>query len=348
MDVEASVDLGRFEAAVKVVDVHAAGEPCRVAVGGFPEPAGSTMIEKRRWMERHADDLRRALMLEPRGHHDMFGAFLCRPVDPRADVGVLFMDTGGYLNMCGHGAIAVVTAVLEAGIVGAREGGNEVVLEAPVGLIRATAAVRGGAVESVSFENVPSFVYRDDVAVQVEGRTVPLTIAFGGSFFALADADGLGLGDIGPETAPAYARLGMLVRDEVNRTVAVSHPTLDIDTVDLVEFSASKAPKATDAPAALRHVVVFGAGQVDRSPCGTGLSAKLAALHRAGKVAVGEPVVCESVIGTRFTGTIDRTTQVGGHAAVIPRITGSAYLTGLGTCLVDPSDPLGHGFLSAR
>ena len=140
----------------------------------------------------------------------------------------------------------------------------------------------------------------------------------------------------------------MLVRDEVNRTVAVSHPTLDIDTVDLVEFSASKAPKATDAPAALRHVVVFGAGQVDRSPCGTGLSAKLAALHRAGKVAVGEPVVCESVIGTRFTGTIDRTTQVGGHAAVIPRITGSAYLTGLGTCLVDPSDPLGHGFLSAR
>ena len=250
--------------------------------------------------------------------------------------------------MCGHGAIAVVTAVLEAGIVEAREGGNEVVLEAPAGLIRATAAVRGGAVESVSFENVPSFVYRDDVAVQVEERTVPLTIAFGGSFFALADADGLGLGGIGPETAPAYARLGMLVRDEVNRTVAVSHPTLDIDTVDLVEFSASKAPEAPDAPAALRHVVVFGAGQVDRSPCGTGLSAKLAALHRAGKVAVGEPVVCESVIGTRFTGTIDRTTQVGGRAAVVPRITGSAYLTGLGTCLVDPSDPLGHGFLSAR
>ena len=177
---------------------------------------------------------------------------------------------------------------------------------------------------------------------------MPLTIAFGGSFFALADADGLGLGDIGPETAPAYARLGMLVRDEVNRTVAVSHPALDIDTVDLVEFSASGAPAAPDAPAALRHVVVFGAGQVDRSPCGTGLSAKLAALHRAGKVAVGEPVVCESVIGTRFTGTIDRTTQVGDRAAIVPRITGSAYLTGFGTCLVDPNDPLGHGFLLPR
>ena len=348
MDVEASVDLGRFEAAVKVVDVHAAGEPCRVAVGGFPEPAGSTMIEKRRWMELHADDLRRALMLEPRGHHDMFGAFLCRPVDPRADVGVLFMDTGGYLNMCGHGAIAVVTAVLGGRDRGGRARAGTRSCSRRRRAYRATAAVRGGAVESVSFENVPSFVYRDDVAVQVEGRTVPLTIAFGGSFFALANADGLGLGGIGPETAPAYARLGMLVRDEVNRTVAVSHPTLDIDTVDLVEFSASKAPKATDAPAALRHVVVFGAGQVDRSPCGTGLSAKLAALHRAGKVAVGEPVVCESVIGTRFTGTIDRTTRVGDHAAVVPRITGSAYLTGLGTCLVDPSDPLGHGFLSAR
>lgn len=342
MDLTAKVDLERFEAAVTVVDAHVAGEPCRVAIGGFPEPEGATMIEKRRWMEEHGDGLRRALMLEPRGHHDMFGAFLCDPIDSRAAVGVVFVDTGGYLNMCGHGTIAVVTAVLETGIVSAHEGENEIVLEAPAGIIHTRAMVRGSAVESVSFENVPSFVYREGVTVEVDGRAIRLDIAFGGSFFALVDAADLGLGEIGPATAPAYARLGMLVRDEVNRTVAVKHPELAIDSVDLVEFY---GPAPDPAVAALRHIVVFGAGQVDRSPCGTGLSAKLAMLYQAGELECGEPVVCESFIGTRFTGVVEREIAVGSIPAVIPRITGRAFLTGTGTCLVDPEDPLREGFL---
>lgn len=345
MDLTAKVDFDRFEAAVQVVDVHAASEPCRVAVGGFPEPQGATMIEKRRWMEERCDDLRRALMLEPRGHHDMFGAFLCQPVDPRAQVGVVFMDTGGYLNMCGHGTMAVTAAVLETGIVAARDGDNEVVLEAPAGLVRTTARVRDGKVESVSFENVPSFVFCDEATVDVDGRAVSLAIAFGGSFFALVDAAPLGLGEIGPAAASAYARFGSRVREAVNRSIRVEHPTLDIDTVDLVEFY---GPAPDPAVAALRHVVVFGAGQVDRSPCGTGLSAKLAALYRRGAIGRGEPVVCESFMGTRFTGVVERETTVGGVPAVVPRITGSAFLTGVGTCLVDAADPLGHGFLLER
>ncbi|MEG2932656.1 MAG: proline racemase family protein [Gordonibacter sp.] len=342
MDRAAKVEFDRFEAAVGVVDVHAAGEPCRVAVGGFPEPQGDTMIEKRRWMEEHADGLRRALMHEPRGHHDMFGAFLCDPVDPRAHVGVVFMDTGDYLNMCGHGTIGVVTVVVETGIVGAHEGENEIVLDTPAGLIRATARVEQGTVASVSFENVPSFVYRENVVAEVEGRQISLDIAFGGSFFALVDAAGLGLGEIGPANASAYAHLGTLVRETVNRTVALKHPTLDIDAVDLVEFY-DCAPDSSAG--SMRHLVVFGAGSVDRSPCGTGLSAHLAALRHRGAIACGEPVRCESFIGTSFTGVVDRETTVGGFDAVIPRIAGRAFLTSAGTCLIDAADPLRYGFL---
>lgn len=342
MDLAANMDLGRFEAAVRVIDLHAAGEPCRVATGGFPEPQGATMIEKRRWMEERCDNLRRALMLEPRGHGNMFGALVCEPVHLEAQLGVVFMDTGGYLNMCGHGTMAVAAAAVEAGLVEAREGDNEVVLDAPAGLVRARVCVKGGRAESVSLENVPSFVLRDEAEVEVDGRIVPLTIAFGGSFFALVDASELDLGPIGPETALVYARLGELVRKAVNDQVPIKHPELDIRTVDLVEFS---QPAPDPAVADLRHIVVFGAGSVDRSPCGTGLSAKLAALHRRGEIALGQPLVCESFIGTRFTGVIEREATVGGIPAVVPRISGRAFVTGVGTCLVDPDDPLKHGFL---
>lgn len=345
MNRASKVEFDRFEAAINVVDVHAAGEPCRVAVGGFPEPEGASMIEKRRWMEEHVDGLRRALMHEPRGHHDMFGAFLCDPVDPSAHVGVVFMDTGGYLNMCGHGTIGVVTVVLETGVIAVHEGENEVVLDAPAGLIRATACVKNGRVESVSFVNVPSFVYRENVTVEVEGRAIQLAIAFGGSFFALVDASALGLGDIGPENAPAYAHLGTLVREAVNRRHPPKHPTLNIDTVDLVEFY-TYATEPSDQ--SMRHIVVFGAESIDRSPCGTGLSAQLAMLRHRGIIECGEPVRCESFIGTSFTGVVECETTVGGFDAVAPRITGRAFLTGAGTCLVDADDPLGYGFLPAR
>ena len=158
MKLEAKVNFDRFEGALQVVDSHTVGEFCRIVIGGFPEPEGSTMIEKKKWMEENYDHVRTALMFEPRGHHDMFGAFLCEPVNPEAQFGVMFMDTGGYLNMCGHCTIGAVTVAVEAGLVESHEGENEVVLEAPAGLIRTTAIVKNGKVESVTLTNVPAFV----------------------------------------------------------------------------------------------------------------------------------------------------------------------------------------------
>ena len=275
MKLQANVNFDRFEAQLQVVDAHTVGEFCRVVIGGFPEPEGNTMIEKKKWMEHNYDHVRTALMFEPRGHHDMFGAFLCEPVNKEADFGVMFMDTGGYLNMCGHCTIGAVTVAIEAGLVESHEGENSVVLDAPAGLIRTTAIVKDGKVENVTLTNVPAFVYKENLSVTVDGQEIPFTISFGGSFFALVDTTKLNIGEINPKTVPEYTKLGMKMMEIINKEIPVKHPLLDIDTVDLVEFY---GPTPNPDKATMRNVVVFGDAMADRSPCGTGTSAKLATL----------------------------------------------------------------------
>ena len=341
MKLEAKVNFDRFEEALQVVDAHTAGEFCRMVIGGFPEPEGSTMIEKKKWMEEKYAHVRTALMLEPRGHHDMFGAFLCEPVNKEADFGVMFMDTGGYLNMCGHCTIGAVTVAIEAGLVESHEGENSVVLDAPAGLIRTTAIVKDGKVENVTLTNVPAFVYKENLSVTVDGQEIPFTISFGGSFFALVDTTKLNIGEINPKTVPEYTKLGMKMMEIINKEIPVKHPLLDIDTVDLVEFY---GPTPNPDKATMRNVVVFGDAMADRSPCGTGTSAKLATLHHWGEIKVGEEFIYESFIGTTFKGVIKETTKVADFDAVIPMITGSCYLTGVGTYLIDGTDPLKYGF----
>ena len=341
MKLQANVNFDRFEAQLQVVDAHTVGEFCRVVIGGFPEPEGNTMIEKKKWMEHNYDHVRTALMFEPRGHHDMFGAFLCEPVNKEADFGVMFMDTGGYLNMCGHCTIGAVTVAIEAGLVESHEGENSVVLDAPAGLIRTTAIVKDGKVENVTLTNVPAFVYKENLSVTVDGQEIPFTISFGGSFFALVDTTKLNIGEINPKTVPEYTKLGMKMMEIINKEIPVKHPLLDIDTVDLVEFY---GPTPNPDKATMRNVVVFGDAMADRSPCGTGTSAKLATLHHWGEIKVGEEVIYESFIGTTFKGVIKETTKVADFDAVIPMITGSCYLTGVGTYLIDGTDPLKYGF----
>ena len=342
MKLNANVDFGRFEEALQVVDAHTAGEFCRVVIGGFPEPEGTTMIEKKKWLENKYDHVRTALMFEPRGHHDMFGAFLCEPISGDADFGVIFMDTGGYLNMCGHCTIGSVTVAIEAGLVkDVKEGENTVVLEAPAGLISTKAMVKDGKVESVTLTNVPAFVYLDDQTMEIDGREIPFTISFGGSFFALVDTTKLGLGEITPALVPTLTDIGLKLRDKINAEIKIQHPLLDITEVDLVEFF---GPTPNPDKADLRNCVIFGDGQADRSPCGTGTSAKLATLYSWGELKVGEKFRYESVIGSVFVGEIKDLTKVADYDAVIPMVSGSAYLTGVGTYLIDATDPLKYGF----
>lgn len=330
---------------ISAVDSHTAGEAARIITGGILKFDGKTMSEKKENLEKHHDDLRKVLMYEPRGHNDMFGAFLCEPVNEEADYGIIFMDGGGYLNMCGHNTIAAMTAVVELGWVPVEEGSKEVtvVQDTPAGLVHGTVHLDDAySVESVSFNNVASFLYKEDVTVEVpDFGPVTLDISFGGSFFGIVDTAKLDM-EISPENTSKFVELGMKIRDAVNEQVEIQHPTLDhIKTVDLIEFYGD--PKSSDATR--QNIVIFGQGQADRSPCGTGTSAKLATLFAKGELKQGETFIYESVIGTKFKGEIAEVTNVGGYQAIIPRISGKAYITGFNNFLIDPRDALKDGFL---
>ncbi|KDR93875.1 proline racemase [Peptoclostridium litorale DSM 5388] len=332
----------KFQRSIQAVDSHTMGEPTRIVTGGVPNIPGKTMAEKKAYLEDEMDHIRTGIMLEPRGHNDMFGSIVTAPTSEEADIGIIFMDGGGYLNMCGHGTIGAVTVALETGMVEMEEPYSNVVLEAPAGLIRATAKVENRKVTEVSFKNVPAFHYKKDVEIEVPGiGNVKLDISFGGSFFAIVSANEIGI-DVKPENVQELTRIALLIRDIVNETVEIKHPTLEhIKTVDLVEIY----DKPTNPQANYKNVVIFGQGQVDRSPCGTGTSAKLATLYSKGKIKEGEPFVYESILGTLFRGEIIDTTKVGEFDAVVPKITGSAYITGFNHFVFDEKDPVKYGFI---
>lgn len=330
---------------ISAIDTHTAGEAARLIIGGIPKFPGKTMAEKREYLETQQDELRQMLMLEPRGHRDMFGAFITEPVNDEADYGIIFMDSGGYLNMCGHNTIAAMTTAVEQGWVEVKEGDREVkvVQDTPAGIVRGTVHLdEDFSAESVSFENVESFLYKEGVKVNVpEVGELTIDISFGGSFFAILPAEQVKL-KIEPKNASEFNRLGMIIRDAVNEQVEIQHPTLEhIKEVDLVEFYGP--PTSPDAT--YQNVVVFGDGQVDRSPCGTGTSAKLATLYGKGEMKVGDTFVYESILCTKFKGEIVKEAEVGGYKGIIPRVSGSAYVTGYNTFLVDPKDSLKDGFL---
>lgn len=327
---------------VHTVDTHTEGESTRVVVGGIPKIAGKSMPEKKEWLEEHMDYLRTALMLEPRGHNDMFGAILTEPTLEDADYGIIFMDGGGYLNMCGHGTIGAMTVAVETGIVEVTEPITKVVQEAPAGIIRGEVLVENSKAKTVSFQNVPSFLYKRDQELELPGYgKIKFEISFGGSFFAIVKAEQVGLSII-PENAEKLKELGIILRELINKEIPVQHPSLPhIHTVDLVEWWSETETKG----ATLRNCVVFGQGQVDRSPCGTGTSAKMATLFAKGELKIGEEFYYESILGTIFKGEILGTTKVGEYEAVIPRISGSAYITAFNHFVIEEEDPLKYGFV---
>jgi proline racemase len=327
---------------IKTIDTHTMGEPTRSVIGGIPNLRGATMADKKQYLIDELDYIRTTLMHEPRGFRDMFGAVITQACNPQADFGIIFMDGGGYLNMCGHGSIGAATVAVETGMVVVTEPVTEVKMDTPAGLIEAKVKVEDNLAQWVTLVNVPSFLYKKDVVIDVpELGKLTLDISFGGSFFALVDSKDLGL-DIQPKNVIELTRLALIIRDCVNKQIQIEHPTLrHIKTCDLVEIYGPP----THPDANYKNVVVFGDGQVDRSPCGTGTSAKLATLYAKGKIKEGELFVYESILGTLFKGRVLGTTKEGDFDAIIPEITGSAYITGLHTFVIDDRDPVKHGFV---
>jgi len=313
---------------IQVVDTHTVGEPTRVVLGGIPSIPGKTMEERRRWLAENADDLRQFLLQEPRGHNDMFGAMVTPPINPKADYGIIFCDCDGYLGMCGHGTIGTVTALASLGWTQK----EDVVLDTPSGLVRAHIHWKEGVAEAVSFQNVPSF-YLETLTM----NDAPIHIAYGGNTFALVDVENVGL-HVDQTALPKLVRLGMETRRWVNEHHTFAHPADGHPlAVQLVEFYEKTAPH--------RNVVIFGDGQVDRSPCGTGTSAKMAFLHAKGKLKIGEEYRYQSILDTEFIGKITAETLVGDHPGIIPEVTGSAYMIGLNTLMVTEGDPFPCGFI---
>jgi proline racemase len=314
-------------------------------MAGLPPLRGATMAEKLAFAEEYLPWAPRFLLLEPRGHKDMFGAILTAPCSPEADVGVVFMDNRGYEPMCGHAVIGTATTVLEMGMVPMGEPKALVTLETPSGLVRAYARIEDGRITSVSFRNVPAFVYRSDAVLDVPGvGELTVDVVFGGLFFVFVDARQVGL-DLVPANAVRLADLGMRILAVANETIEVRHPELPhLDRIIDLRFYVEPGTEGADS----RNVVILGDHMVDRSPCGTGTSAETALRHAQGRLEVGESFVTESIMGTRFRGELVETMEVGSEdarfPAVIPLITGSAYLTGFHRFVLDPDDPFPEGF----
>ena len=327
---------------VRTIDAHAAGEPLRLVVEGFPAPVGASMLDKRAWVRRRHDRLRRALMREPRGHADMYGAVLTEPVSAGAHAGVLFMHNEGYSTMCGHGVIAVVKIAIEHQLLHLPDPAADILLDTPAGAVRARASLRDdGGVESVSFVNVPSFVLSAGTPIEVDGRTVPVDVAFGGAFYAIVDGESAGV-PIRREALGRLRALGGLIRDRIDKAVDVVHP-LDARLRGIYGTIFTGPPDGEGAH--LRNVTVFADAQVDRSPCGTGTSAVMAVVDAMGLLDPGGRFVHESLIGTTFAGTVEDRASVGELPAIVPRIEGRAWITGHHEFVVDGDDPLRDGFL---
>ncbi len=332
-----------FARVISTIDAHAGGEPLRIVTAGLPPLPGATMLERRQALRERHDDVRRLLMWEPRGHADMYGCVLTPPATPGTDYGVLFMHNEGYSTMCGHGIIALTTALIETGAFPRAEPVTAIAYDTPAGPVQARAEVEGGRVRRVTFRNVPSFLHTADLPVVVDGREIRVDVVFGGAFYALVEAAALAPAlAVRPERVGELIALGMSVKRAVEAAAEIVHPE-EPGLRGVYGTIITGPPEGAGAHS--RNVTIFAAGEVDRSPTGTGASARVAALHARGRLALGEEYVIESIIGTRFTARAVAEARVGDRPAVIPEVGGRGFLTGFGQFVLDPEDETGTGFL---
>jgi proline racemase len=353
----------RFPNSVLTIDSHVGGEPARLVVEGLPPIPGQTVNDKRLYLSENLDEIRLRLTQEPRGHRDMFASILTEPECEEAAFGLVYMDARRYPYLCGHATMAAVSALIELGIIEAQLPETQVVVDTPSGPWRTTAHVREqvtspqekvagegrrrpGAtevvVDSVAIRPEVAFAYLLDQPLDVPGLgRIQVDVSFTGGFFVMVSMDQISL-ELTPDNAPRLAHLGMSIMEVGNKQLSVRHPQRTyINTIDVVEFFDPRGHAAGRG----KNFVVFGEGHVDRSPCGTGTCAKIALLHRRGELAVGQPFVNEGLMGTTFEARILRETSVSHLPAIIPQVSGTAYITGLHRFMLAPGDPFPEGFL---
>lgn len=336
----------KFERILKIIETHTAGSPTRHIVGGAPRIPGKTMAEKMQYMHDHHDWIRKVVMQEPRGHASMSGTLYLPPCNEEADIGILYFDACDYMTMCGHSTIAVSTVLVETGMVEKKEPVTVVKLDTPAGLVTAEVTVENGDVKEVTFANVPSFLYASkDVEIGEYGK-VHCDVAFGGMAYAIVPADAFGV-KVDPANVHELMDLGHKVFDVVQPQIGFVHPEQPfMDRIHSIMFT----QPGTDGADSKEVVVLIPAEEgnstaVDRSPCGTGTSARIAAEFAHGRLKAGESFVQESIVGTRFSGRIDEPKDTCGYKGGIPKITGSAYITALSDFVVSANDPLKDGFI---
>lgn len=343
----------RISNMMTAVDLHACGEPGRVIIGGVPDVPGKTMFEKKVYLETKADGLRKRMLREPRGYPAANCNLILPPTRPEADAGMIIMEQVEYPPMSGTNTMCVVTALIETGIVPAREPVTKLVLDTPAGLVHVEAEVRDSQVVRVTFENVPSFAVHLDKPVEVPHLgTVSVDVAYGGMFYVIADAAALGL-RLTPDEGRDIVRIGEMVKAATREQLSAVHP--ENSEISGVTIAVLSGP-ATRPGAHAKNAVVVSTGKldwarpatwtgaIDRSPCGTGTSAKMATLHAKRKLALNQDFVHEGILGTTFTGRLIREAQVGPYRAVVPTISGRAWITGFAQYVLDADDPFPEGF----
>ncbi|EBW2353065.1 proline racemase [Salmonella enterica subsp. enterica serovar Enteritidis] len=325
-----------------VTDMHTGGEPVRIVTAGYPRIEGRTILEKRAFAREHLDDLRKLLIFEPRGHFDMYGVLPVEPSLPGADLAVLFIHNEGYSTMCGHAVIALGRWAVDTGLVAAQEPLTTVNIECPCGMVVASVEVKDGKAGAVSFESVPAFLFVADQSIEIaSGRSIRFDISYGGAFYALADARQWGL-EFGKSPARAFVDAATELSDAVKAKYDIVHP----DAADLGFLYGSiltDGGNGRDAPT--KNVCVFADAEVDRSPTGSGVTARLAAMYAKGEIALGEELTFESIVGSRFAGAVARGTSAGNHRAIHARVAGRSFYSGKAEFWHEPDDELGRGFL---
>ena len=327
---------------LKTIDLHTAGEPLRVFIDGLPEIKGNTILEKRKYFRDNYDYIRTGTMWEPRGHADMYGAIITEPVTPDGDFGVFFLHNEGYSTMCGHAIIALTTLCINTGMIKKESSDPVINIETPAGRITANAKMENGEVKEVSFLNVPSFVLKQDQLIDIPGiGKVNYDIAYGGAFYAFCKTKDLNI-ELCEKNYSQLIDLGRKIKNSIKSQLEIKHPFEE--ELGFLYGTIITGPPHNPSNHS-RNVCVFADGELDRSPTGTGVSARAAIHYSKNELLPGQSITIESILGTCFNVKIIEITKFGPYTAIIPEVTGSAYITGRNNFYFDPEDPLKKGFI---